>query len=592
MKRTLAAVLSLVLILVGLAIPVSAATAPKVEKTITFGGTEWDCFFSVAAASDGGFVSVGGSSSTDGDMKGLNKGIENSDAIIVKYDKNGSVQWKKSFGGKDTDSFNSVAAASDGGFVAVGESVSSDGDMKERVAGTGSAIIVKYDKNGNVQWKKSFGGTDDDSFNSVAATSDGGFVAVGDSWSSNGDMKGLSKGAADAIVIKYDKSGKLQWKKSFGGKGLDCFYSVVAASDGGFVALGQSSSSDGDVKGLDRGSSDAIIVKYDKSGNVKWKKVFGGKSGDYLGSVAVLSDGGFVALGLSDSIDGDMKGISKSGVTSLVAVKYDKNGNLKDKKNLGSANWDSNYSIAAASDGGFVVFTGLVKGSKESGLIVKYNSSFNEYWRVVWDKNLADLFVDGACLKDGSIVAAGGFVKTGGNGADAVIVKLAKEKKATAPTTTATTGTISMKINYAKALVKGKLVAIDSAGTKPIIKDGKTLIPMRFAGEKLGATVKWDQATKTVTLKRGSTTLTLKIGSSTMTKAVTSGGKTTKTSIKLAAPAQLIGGKTLVPIRAVANGFGFDVRYDNATKIIVVCNKKMSEAEYKTNLNDAKAKFK
>jgi hypothetical protein len=179
--------------------------------------------------------------------------------------------WKKNFGGSGEDLYRSVTAAPDG-LVAVGESQSSSfgGGDWEGVEGKGGedAIIVKYDHSGNGVWKKHLGGGDDDYFESVTAAPDG-FVAVGFSFPysfGSGDWAGIAgKGWLDAIIVKYDHSGNLVWKKNFGGSDDDYYYSVTAAPDG-FVAVGYSwpnSFGGGDWTGVEsKGWYDAIIVKY------------------------------------------------------------------------------------------------------------------------------------------------------------------------------------------------------------------------------------------------------------------------------------------------------------------------------------------
>lgn len=110
-----------------------------------------------------------------------------------------------------------------------------------------------------------------DYFYSVTQTSDGGFVAAGCSFSgsfNNGDWTGIiGKGSNDAIIVKYDADGNLLWKKSFGGIDYDKFNSVTASPDGGFVAAGYSALASFDnedwVGFTAKGSRDAIIVKYD-----------------------------------------------------------------------------------------------------------------------------------------------------------------------------------------------------------------------------------------------------------------------------------------------------------------------------------------
>jgi len=198
--------------------------------------------------------------------------MNDDDAIIVKYNNNGEVVWKKSFGGNGHDSYNSVMAVSDG-IIAVGHSAMNsfgNGDWEGVTRkGDRDAIIVKYNNNGEVVWKKHFGERDSyDIFKCVTTVSDG-IIAVGlsDGSFGSGDWEGVTgKGDTDAIVIKYDMDGNLIQKKNFGGSGRDEYNSVTATSDG-IIAAGYSypgSFGTGDWKDFQgKGKWDAIIIKYD-----------------------------------------------------------------------------------------------------------------------------------------------------------------------------------------------------------------------------------------------------------------------------------------------------------------------------------------
>jgi Leucine-rich repeat (LRR) protein len=302
-----------------------------------FGGKENDSFSAVAALSDG-VVAVGSSyfdSFDDDDWWGVS-GKGSSDAIIVKYKFDGTVVWKRNFGGSDEDYFQSVTAVADG-IVAVGHSWEGsfgngdwDGVDKKGVL---DAIIVKYDNNGEIVWKKNFGGSDNDLFQSVTAVADG-VVVVGISFDASfgsGDWDGVTaKGFSDAIIVKYDNNGEIVWKNHFGGDGNDWFRSVTAVADG-FVAVGTSyadSFNSGDWGDTGKGSLDAIIVKYDNDGNMVWCKNFGGEDRDEFNSVTAVSDG-IIAVGESyyNSFgNGDWDGVTAKGNRDAIIVKYDING--------------------------------------------------------------------------------------------------------------------------------------------------------------------------------------------------------------------------------------------------------------------------
>ena len=346
-----------------------------------FGGSGEDRFNGVAATSDGGFIAVGYSAAASFDSGDwpdvIGRGGE--DAIIVKYDVSGDVVWKKNFGGGSNDRFNGVAATSDGGFIAVGYSAAASffsGDWTG-VAGRGGedAIIVKYDVSGDVVWKKNFGGSSNDRFNSVLATSNSGFIAVGYSTSfASGDWPDvIGRGGEDAIIVKCDASGDVVWKKNFGGSGEDRFNGVAATSDGGFFAVGYSrgaSFGSGDWTDVARrGMTDAIIVKYDVSGDVVWKKNFGGSGSNYFDGVVLASDGGLVAVGDSSKVgDVDLTGLTGYGSIDAIIVKYDASGDVVWKKNFGGNNTDDFSSVAVSGDS-FIAACASVGGFNSGDLI-------------------------------------------------------------------------------------------------------------------------------------------------------------------------------------------------------------------------------
>ncbi|MBU3157370.1 hypothetical protein [Clostridium estertheticum] len=189
--------------------------------------------------SDGGYIAAGNSESGNGDFTGVNKG--SADAILVKFDKSGTTEWIKDVGGSDSDGLSSVQQTSDGGYIAVAHSASIDGDFTGvSNKGTGGAIIIKFNKSGTTEWIKNFSdsGFAGAGFSSVQQTSDGGYVAAGTSFLKGGY---LVAGYEKMLLVKFNKSGTSEWFKSFGGaKFGDKFNSVQQTSDGGYVAVGDS----------------------------------------------------------------------------------------------------------------------------------------------------------------------------------------------------------------------------------------------------------------------------------------------------------------------------------------------------------------
>lgn len=103
----------------------------------------------------------------------------------------------------------------------------------------------------------------------------------------------------------------------------------------------------------------------------------------------------------------------------------------------------------------------------------------------------------------------------------------------------------------------GSEIAFDQ---KPVIVDDRTMVPMRAVFEAMGADVNWDGNTQTVTSTKGDTTISMTIGKNEMYK----NGK----AISLDVAPQIVGDRTLVPVRAIAEAFDISVDWDGDTKTV------------------------
>jgi hypothetical protein len=103
---------------------------------------------------------------------------------------------------------------------------------------------------------------------------------------------------------KFSAAGELTWAKTLGGSGFDWFDAVAVTSDGGLIATGLTMSADGDFP-TNHGGIDAVIARFSADGELTWAKTLGGSEDDRFDAVAVTSDGGLIATGLTSSADGD-----------------------------------------------------------------------------------------------------------------------------------------------------------------------------------------------------------------------------------------------------------------------------------------------
>ncbi len=351
-----------------------------------FGGTLDDWFTGAIKTSDGGYLVTGNVSSNDGDVTLNHPGP---DLWAIKFSSAGIPIWKKTFGGSNYDFGSSIVESNDGGYVFAGSSTSNDGDAPGN-HGNFDIWVIKLDVNGNVIWKKSYGGSGWDGIGrpgSMVKTNDGGFVIVGVTGSTDGDVTGNHPGGhEDGWVLKIDGNGNKVWQKCLGGTSDEYAYGVAASSDGGYVVVLTAASNDGDITG-NHGNNDVWAVKLDGTGNIIWQKTFGGTASDYGLCIVGTPDGGYAIGGGTESNDGDVTG--SHGSRDVWIIKINAVGTLVWQRTLGGSGFEEAYGIIQSGDGGFVATgsTGSNNGdvspnnTKPDAWIVKVNGNGNMLWQ-------------------------------------------------------------------------------------------------------------------------------------------------------------------------------------------------------------------
>jgi hypothetical protein len=324
--------------------------AGTIQWKKTLGGTSNDFGQSVQQTSDGGYIIAGKTDSYDGDVT-TNHG--NGDLWVVKLNSSGILQWQKSLGGSDGEFATSIQQTQDGGYIVAGISNSNNGDVTGHHGTNANPDywVVKLDSSGTIQWQKSLGGSGDDRAFSIQQTSDAGYIVAGWTWSTDGDVTG-HHGTYDYWIVKLDNSGTIQWQKCLGGTDYDIANSIQQTTDGGYIIGGVSSSSDGDVT-VNHGYQDFWIVKLNSAGVIQWQKSVGGSMGEEAYSIQQTSDGGYITVGWSWSSDGDAT--TNHGYNDYWIVKLNAGGVLEWQKSLGGSSYDQANSLQQTSDGGFII---------------------------------------------------------------------------------------------------------------------------------------------------------------------------------------------------------------------------------------------
>jgi len=307
-----------------------------------YGGTQADLAHSIQQTTDGGYIVTGQTYSYS---------YGNNDCAIYKLDSNGNKQWFRHYGGTHWDLGLSIKQTSDGGYIVVGSTHS-------YTYGSYDLAVYKLNSDGNKVWFKHYGGTGDDTGESIQQTSDGGYIVAGSTYS-------YTYGGYDFAIYKLDSNGNKIWFKHYGGSNHDFGNSIQQTSDGGYIVTGNTGS-------YTHGDYDFAIYKLNSSGNKVWFKHYGGTATDFSKSIQQTSDGGYIVAGYTDSFT--------NGGYDFAIYKLNSIGNKAWFKHYGGSQDDRGRSIQQTSDGGYI-FSGSTFSYTHGGqdfAIYKLNSNGNK----------------------------------------------------------------------------------------------------------------------------------------------------------------------------------------------------------------------
>ena len=227
--------------------------------------------------------------------------------IVSASETSPEVAWNVTFAPENNNKFDAVAPTADGGFIALGST------LAEKYGGSESLLLVKTDGEGNEVWNATIPGM---SPASVAETSDGGYIAGGYNVSTTGSDRDLIY-QGTSFLIRTNAAGEEEWRQVIPGMKVS---SVEETADGGYAAIGwlwNPPESENETT--------AVIVKTDGDGTPAWNRTFPGISAN-VGTVT--ADGGYVLGGTKSPFTYD--------IGDAFLIRLDADGNTL---------WHENYQV-------------------------------------------------------------------------------------------------------------------------------------------------------------------------------------------------------------------------------------------------------
>ena len=291
---------------------------------------------------------------------------------------------QNNFGTAGTDNLLDGLYFSYGEYIGIG---STDGAG----AGMNDGWLVRFNWNGEPSWQQTFGGSDNDYFNSLIKTTDGGLLITGTSASN-------SAGLEDVWLLKLNNSGLVQWEKRFGGASTDLGMNSVELNDGSFIVSATTLS-----KG--QGSFDHWLLKVDASGNLKKDTTYGTTAYEAYAFIKQKTDGNFFIGGVYES----------GGNRDFQVMEINSNLDSLNKFNFGSADYEEAKNIVVLSDGNYLI-SGHSAGFghlEHNFYAVKFDNDGNKIWENNYGTALHEGSENTLVLGNGKILLTG---RSNGNG--------------------------------------------------------------------------------------------------------------------------------------------------------------------------------
>jgi uncharacterized delta-60 repeat protein len=191
----------------------------NIEWQHIYGGTGDDVAYAVQETSEGGYI-VAGSTKY---LSALHH-----DFWVLKLTSTGFFEWQRIYGGLGDDVAYYIQETSDEGYIVAGDT-DSFGDNESEL------WVLKLTSIGEIEWERIYGGSDNDYLNCIQETSDGGYVVTGNTYS-------FGNGDSDILALKLSSEGDIEWQRAYGGSEEDVAFYIQETSDGGYVVAGYTDS--------------------------------------------------------------------------------------------------------------------------------------------------------------------------------------------------------------------------------------------------------------------------------------------------------------------------------------------------------------
>ncbi len=333
----------------------------QIDWQKTFGGEAVERPSQIISDNAGGFYVIGSSSSSKNEYAN-NHGLF--DVWLCRFSLAGKLLWQKNYGGSGIDFGIDIKLKPNGNFLIGASTTSGDVDVSEN-KGMTDFWLLELDSDGNIIWQKTYGGSGNEYFDGFLVDDNDSIYLLGGTKSIDGDVS-FNHGEKDVWLVKTNKQGDLLWEKTYGGSDSDEGKCIRKSHNENVILTAISRSDDGDIT-KSFGLNDFWVLEVDKNSDLLWQRSFGGSKNDAPKDM-LLADDGYLIGGTTYSFDGNItenkgrgdvwmlkiykdgvinwqKTFGGSGVESCTKIVYSENANYLSSNNTDSFDFDIDESI-------------------------------------------------------------------------------------------------------------------------------------------------------------------------------------------------------------------------------------------------------
>ena len=334
-------------------------------------------------------------------LVGYTNALDVNDFYIAQLNADYTVAWEKNYGTSSDDRAFHIIKLNNGNFMISGHS--------DRGSST---LAIEIDAKGSIIESKGFGSFHDRLYK-LLPTSDGGYLNYG-------ELESLVPGNNQIALIKYDKDMLAEWHYYYTNDGtadaLPNFEmygrEIVEVEDGGFILLGSYSNFVNATSGRK-----VRLLKISKNGDLEWVRGFHGGVMDNAANITTSADGGYIVTATTNSY-------TRDGTTDLMVAKFNRSGEVMWLKTYGGAGNETAGEVKPLTNGGFVICgsTDSFGHGKNDGLLININEDGNLGWTMAYDDIYEDHLVKIDILPDGFLLS-GNSEGTAGLHSDIFLIK-------------------------------------------------------------------------------------------------------------------------------------------------------------------------